>query len=62
MIDVTQVRRGQFCQVRLQVDGVLAGGLVLRVPGGPRVLLKPEFLELATPADEQKPAKKRKKD
>lgn len=48
MIDIQEVKRGQYCQVKLQVDGIMAGGLVLRVPAGPRVLLKPEYLELAT--------------
>ena len=60
MIDIQEVKRGQYCQVKLQGDAIMAGGLVLRVPAGPRVLLKPEYLELATLVNDAANTKKKK--
>lgn len=57
MINIQEAKRGQYCQVRLKVEDVMDCGLVLRVPAGPRVLLKPEYLEQATLVDA--PARKR---
>lgn len=60
MIDIQKAKRGQYCQVRLKVEDVMDCGLVLRVPAGPRVLLKPEYLEQATLVDDTENKKKKK--
>ena len=59
MINIQEAKRGQYCQVRLKVEDVMDCGLVLRVPAGPRVLLRPEYLEQATLVDAPAPARKR---
>ena len=61
MINIQEAKRGQYCQVRLKVEDVMDCGLVLRVPAGPRVLLKPEYLEQATLVDDTANTKKKAK-
>lgn len=47
-MNILDAKPGQFCLVKVQVQGVIGGGLVVKMPAGPRVIIKPEYLSEVT--------------
>ena len=47
-MNILDAKPGQFCLVKVQVQGVIGGGLVVKMPAGPRVMIKPEYLSEVT--------------
>ena len=44
-MNILDAKPGQYCLVKVQVQGVIGGGLVVKMPAGPRVIIKPEYLD-----------------
>lgn len=51
-MNIEDAKPGQYCLVRMRVQGVIGGGLVVKVPAGPRVIIKPEYLDDVTLVEE----------
>lgn len=52
-MNILDAKPGQHCLVKVQVQGVIGGGLVVKMPAGPRVIIKPEYLSEVTLVKEQ---------
>lgn len=57
-MNILDAKPGQHVLVKVQVQGVIGGGLVVKVPAGPRVIIKPEYLSEVTLVEQAAVVKK----
>jgi hypothetical protein len=57
-VNILDAKPGQYCLVKVQVQGVIGGGLVVKMPAGPRVIIKPEYLSEVTLVEQAAVVKK----
>ena len=57
-MNILDAKPGQYCLVKVQVQGVIGGGLVVKMPAGPRVIIKPEYLSEVTLVEQAAVVKK----
>lgn len=57
-MNILDAKPGQHVLVKVQVQGVIGGGLVVKMPAGPRVIIKPEYLSEVTLVEQAAVVKK----
>ncbi len=57
-MNILDAKPGQHVLVKVQVQGVIGGGLVVKMPAGPRVIIKPEYLSEVTLVEQTAVVKK----
>ena len=59
-MNIKDAKPWQSCHVKAQILGVMGGGLVVKFPGGHRMLIKQEHLDSVTLVEEEKTEKAKK--
>lgn len=59
-MNADELKPGEYCLVRVQVLQRMLGGVVVRIPEGPKVLIKQRYMGLVSPVEPEKEPEKKK--